>query len=422
MITTQLGLSRLFMAVCLSCALASVRPASAETVTFQPGPDVQEKVQEAFILSPAGTTFVFAEGRYTFDQSLSLDVDNVTIRGAGMDKSVLTFKSQDSGAEGLYITSDNVTLEDFAIEDTTGNAMKSNGADGLTIRRVRTEWTGGPKETNGAYGLYPVSGTNTLIEDCVVRGASDAGIYVGQTKKVIVRRNLVEYNVAGIEIENCYDADVYENTATKNTGGILVFDMPGLPVKDGQRTRVFKNKIFDNDTKNFAPAGNIVGTVPTGTGIIVMANYNVEIFDNDISNHQTATILLTSWLSGGRPLTDPDYNPYAEGIHVHNNRLGKGGYAPMGDGGKGMAAHAGVPLPDIIWDGAVDPEKLKGGKMPEDRRISIHNNTKLDGGEVTFVNLGGAEAFLSMDKTKISRDISAHAKPVPSLPPVTLDR
>ena len=69
MITTQLGLSRLFMAVCLSCALASVRPASAETVTFQPGPDVQEKVQEAFILSPAGTTFVFAEGRYTFDQS-----------------------------------------------------------------------------------------------------------------------------------------------------------------------------------------------------------------------------------------------------------------------------------------------------------------------------------------------------------------
>lgn len=395
--------------------------AGAKTVTFTPGPDTQQAVQEAFILSPPGTTFVFAAGLYTFDQSLSLDVDGVTIRGEGMDKSILTFKSQDSGAEGLYITSDNVTLEDFAIEDTTGNAMKSNGADHLTVRRVRTEWTNGPDETNGAYGLYPVSASNTLIEDCVVRGASDAGIYVGQTKKVIVRRNLVEYNVAGIEIENCYDADVYENVATRNTGGILVFDMPGLPVKDGQRTRVFKNKIFKNDTPNFAPEGNIVGTVPTGTGIIVMANYNVEIFENEIADNQTANILLTSWLSGGRPLTDPDYNPYAEGVHVHHNRIGKGGYAPMGDSGKLMAAYAGVPLPDIIWDGARDPDKLTNGELPEDRQISIHSNTKMDGGEVSFVNLGGAEAFLSMDKDEISRDVTPHEKPAPSLPPVSLD-
>jgi len=395
--------------------------AQAKTVYFTPGPDTQEEVQEAFILSPPGTVFVFKEGKYTFDQSISLDVDNVTIRGEGMEKSILTFKGQDSGAEGLYITSDQVTLEDFAIEDTTGNAMKSNGADFLTVRRVRTEWTNGPDEKNGAYGLYPVSATNTLIEDCVVRGASDAGIYVGQTKKVIVRRNLVEYNVAGIEIENCYDADVYDNIATKNTGGILVFDMPGLPVKDGQRTRIFQNKIFDNDTKNFAPAGNIVGTVPTGSGVIVMANYNVEIFDNDIYNNQTANVLLHSWISGGKPVTDPLYNPYAEGVHVHHNRIGKGGYEPMGIAGKMLAAHAGLPLPDVIWDGEVDPKKLTDGELPADRRLSIHDNVKTDGSEVTFVNLGGATAYMSLDKDKISRDISVHATPHPALPEVKLD-
>jgi len=33
-------------------------------------------------------------------------------------------------------------------------------------------------------------------------------------------------NVAGIEIENCTDADVYENISTNNTGGVLVFDLP----------------------------------------------------------------------------------------------------------------------------------------------------------------------------------------------------
>lgn len=394
--------------------------AKAETVTFAPGPEVQTQVQEAFILSPPGTVFLFKAGKYTFDQSLSLDVADCTIRGEGMDKSVLTFQSQDAGAEGLYVTSDNVTLEDFAIEDTKGNAFKSNGADNLIIRRIRAEWTGGPKETNGAYGLYPVSATNTLIEDCIVRGASDAGIYVGQTKNVIVRRNLVEFNVAGIEIENCHDADVYDNIATRNTGGILVFDMPGLPMKDGQRSRVFRNKIYDNDTVNFAPAGNIVGTVPTGTGVIVMANYNVEIFDNDIYNNQTANVILTSWLSGGQPITDPEYNPFSEGIYVHSNRFGKGGYAPLGVSGEHMAKHAGMPLPDIIWDGAYDPTKLVDGKIAEDRRIVIKDNKKTGGGEVGFVNLGGAEAFLTLNQAAIQRDVAAHDGKVKPLPPVKL--
>lgn len=412
----QHGARRSGLAILLFAAGGAV----AETVSFEPGPDVQTQVQEAFILSAPGTVFHFKAGKYTFDQSLSLDVANCTIRGDGMDKSVLTFQSQDAGAEGLYVTSDNVTLEDFAIEDTKGNAFKSNGADNLIIRRVRTEWTGGPKETNGAYGLYPVSATNTLIEDCIVRGASDAGIYVGQTKNVIVRRNLVEYNVAGIEIENCHDADVYDNIATKNTGGILVFDMPGLPMKDGQRSRVFRNKIYDNDTVNFAPAGNIVGTVPTGSGVIVMANYNVEIFDNDIYNNQTANVILTSWLSGGQPITDPEYNPFSEGIFVHSNRFGKCGYAPLGQSGEHMAKHAGIPLPDIIWDGAFDPTKLEDGKIAEERRIVIQDNKKTEGGEVTFVNLGGPEAFFTLNQAAIQRDIKAHAGTVKPLPPVKL--
>ncbi|MBX3179608.1 MAG: right-handed parallel beta-helix repeat-containing protein [Candidatus Hydrogenedentes bacterium] len=403
------------------CAIAC-GVASAETVVFSPGPDAQLQIQEAFILSPPGTVFHFQEGRYEFDHTLSLDVDNVTIRGDGMEKTVLTFQSQDAGAEGLYVTSDNVTLEDLAIEDTKGNAFKSNGANNLIIRRVRAEWTGGPKATNGAYGLYPVSASNTLIEDCIVRGASDAGIYVGQTKNVIVRRNLVEFNVAGIEIENCHHADVYDNIATRNTGGILVFDMPGLPLKDGQRTRIYQNKIYDNDTVNFAPEGNIVGTVPTGTGVIVMANYYVEIFDNDIYNNQTANVLLTSWLASGRPNTDPEYNPYSEGIYIHGNRFGKGGYEPMGDGGQLMAAQAGVPLPDILWDGSFDTNRLVNGEIPEDRRIVIGENAKTGGGEVTFANLGGAEAIFTTSREAVRRDISAHAGALPRLPEVTLPR
>ena len=78
-----------------------------------------------------------------------------------------------------------------------GDALKINEGENITIRGVRTEWTTGYATDNGAYGIYPVQTTNVLIEDSVAIGASDAGIYVGQSNNVIVRNNRAEFNVAG---------------------------------------------------------------------------------------------------------------------------------------------------------------------------------------------------------------------------------
>ena len=122
------------------------------------------------------------------------------------------------------VSADNFTIQDLAIEDTTGDALKVNESNNVVIRNVRTEWTNGPATTNGAYGIYPVQSTNILIDGAVAIGASDAGIYVGQSSQIIVRNSHAESNVAGIEIENSTYADVYNNVAVNNTGGILVFD------------------------------------------------------------------------------------------------------------------------------------------------------------------------------------------------------
>src|SRR3546814_3172411 len=103
-----------------------------------------------------------------------------------------------------------------------------------------------------------VERSDVLINSVYVRGAADAGIYVGQSKNIVVRDSIVMENVAGIEIENCYDADVHDNVATKNTGGILVFDLPSLPQQGGHNVRIFDNVVNDNSTPNFAPKGNIV--------------------------------------------------------------------------------------------------------------------------------------------------------------------
>lgn len=400
-------------------ATTSEVAAQSNIVTFQPGPDVQKRVMEELILAEPGTVFQFEEGTYEFTEGLSLTVENVTIRGRGMDKTILTFKDQEAGAEGLYITSDHVTVEDLAIEDTKGNGLKSLNADNIVLRRLRAEWTGGPKATNGAYGLYPVNSQNVLIEHCVAIGASDSGIYVGQSKDVIVRNCQVSYNVAGIEIENCHRADVYDNEAYNNTGGILVFDLPDLPVQRGHDVRVFDNKIFDNNTQNFAPEGNIVATVPTGTGVMVMANTNVEIFNNEIRDHQTVNVLVVSYLSTNIQIKDPNYYPYAETIHIHNNRFGRGGYQPAGMGGQMIMAVVGQPIPDIVWDGVVNPEKLQDGSVIPEAGLSIHSNTK-DEGDVTFVNLGGVDTLNNPLEAKPSRDIDAYSEPFPSVAPVEI--
>ena len=151
---------------------------SAKEIIIEPGPNAYDEVQEAMILMDEGDTLTLKSGNYWFEDGLSLDVANVTIQGDGMDETILNFERQVSGAQGLLVTSDLVTLKDFSILNAKGDALKVIGADGISMIRLKTEWTGGPKSTNGAYGFYPVESENVLIDDCVAIGASDAGIYL----------------------------------------------------------------------------------------------------------------------------------------------------------------------------------------------------------------------------------------------------
>src|SRR4029453_17291013 len=237
------------IAFCASLALALLlvgcgkKPAQVS----QSDAEFHKKLQLQLIQAKPGEVIELPAGKWTFNRSLSLNKSNVTIRGQGPDKTVLSFKGQVQGAEGLLVNAaEHVTIENLAIEDTKGDGLKANGCKDLTIRNVRVEWTGGPIDKNGAYGLYPVQCERVLIEKSVSIGASDAGIYVGQSKEIVVRDSRAEYNVAGIEIENSPYADVYPNEVTNNPGGILVFNLPNLPVMDGRKTRVYENRIHDN--------------------------------------------------------------------------------------------------------------------------------------------------------------------------------
>ena len=360
-----------------------------------------------------GDVIEIPAGVYAFERSLSLTVNGVTIRGAGMDETVLSFQGQIAGAEGLLVNADDFTIEDLAIEDTIGDALKVNDGENIIIRRVRTEWTGGPKTENGAYGIYPVQTENTLIEDSVAIGASDAGIYVGQSRNVIIRRNRAERNVAGIEIENTIGADVYENVATENTGGILVFNMPQLS-QPGYGTRVFDNDVYENDTANFGHEGTPVASIPAGSGVVVNSNDKVEIFGNRIRDNKTANIIISSLYSAGYQDLEKsdDFDPYPETIYIYDNVLEGGGNAPDGLDLQALRIAMFGPmgrLPQVLWDGYVNPEKAEGGVLPAALQICLQN------GEAGIVNVDGPGGYKN-PSTDASAHDCAHAK----LPAITL--
>jgi parallel beta-helix repeat protein len=372
------------------------------------------EVQEALIEITPGGTVAFGEGTFQLGVDLSLDVDGVTIVGAGMDATVLSFKGQTSGAQGILVTANDFTIRDIAIEDTRGDALKILGGDGVTIERTRVEWTGGPDEANGAYGLYPVQCKRVLIRDSVVKAASDAGIYVGQSDVIVVRDNRAELNVAGIEIENSTNADVFGNTATNNTGGILVFNLPGLDVANGSKTRVFDNEIFANNTVNFAPPGNIVGKVPTGTGIAILAAHEVEVFANTIRDHESINVGVISYVPLEITVTDPLYDQYPTAISIHDNTITGTSDMPTGQLGALLISaigeiHPNGPfvVPDLAWDGVLDPQRTYG---PGDR-ICVKGN-----GDADFINL----AWPLSDGGLPSEDASPHDCIHAPLPEVVL--
>ena len=374
----------------------------------------QKKLQEELILAEPGSVIHLPEGNFTLTAALSLMTDEVLIKGKGMNKTILSFKNQKTGAEGFTVNASGVTFEDLTIQDTKGDGIKVTKSKDLTIRRVKIEWTGGPKKTNGGYGLYPVQCKNVLIEDSEVVGASDAGIYVGQSKNIVVRRNYVHENVAGIEIENSIGADVYDNMAFNNTGGILVFDMPGLSLY-GSKTRVFNNRVISNNLDNFAPAENVVGLTPPGTGIMVLSTDQVEIFGNEIKDNQTAGIIITNYGVTEKPIDDEKYDLFPEGLFIYDNTFVGGGENPKGGSSEMSQTIIGIlknalplPFPHIIYDGAVNPLKTKEGQIPSELKLCIQESK-----EVKFVNLD-----LPNSMEGLTFDRAAHSCTHPKLTPI----
>jgi len=133
--------STVFLLACAPLALLSACSGAPKTDAqgFTIDPDFEKRLQEKLLDAKPGDVIDIPAGKYALSRSLSLTANGVTIKGAGMDKSILSFARQNSGAEGILVTGDDFTIQDVAIEDSKGDALKINGTKNAVMRRVRAD-------------------------------------------------------------------------------------------------------------------------------------------------------------------------------------------------------------------------------------------------------------------------------------------
>jgi cytochrome c peroxidase len=318
--------------------------APGATFSVRPGQSIQTALDRA---QPGDRVEVYPG---VYHESLSVDKNGITLIGVTESGDRPVLDGEKKLADGVVGAGSNFTMAGFRVRNYQGNGVSTSKATNVTFRDLILE-------NPGLYGVYPVECQGVLIESCVVSGASDAGLYVGQSRDIVVRNCEAYNNVAGIEIENSVNAIVSNNSAHHNTGGILVFVLPNNPSKEGKNCRVIHNRIWANNHENFGKPGTTVSFIPPGIGMFVMAADNTEITQNELADNGSYAISVLSLTSSRLPaevLKALDVEPNSDSTFIHGNTYTNNGKAPSA---AFTAAYGAVPPGDLYWDGTGNENK-----------------------------------------------------------------
>ena len=307
-------------------------------VTVRPGQSIQEAVQAA----EPGTTIQVMPG--TYSETVYIDKDGIRLTGIIQGSERATLHGRGELNDAILFSGNNIVVEGFLITRYKGNAIMSQAGNNYEIRDNIIVDT-------GVYGIFPQLGTNGVVEHNVVSGIEDAAIYVGMSDNVHVAYNEVFDSVAGIEIENSRHAIVEANFVYNNTGGVLAFITPGLPIKTTYDVIIRNNWISNNNTPNFGAPGSTVGGIPAGTGVMIMAADDVVVEGNIISNNKTIGIISLDHNTAAQltnVTVDPEADPNSDRVRILNNTMHNNGYDTIDAVKTLMLAELKTGNPDIL--------------------------------------------------------------------------
>ncbi len=306
-----------------------------------------QKIQDAVVAAKAGDIILIEPG--TYKETVYIDKDNITLRGVVRAGNWPTLEGEKIRNDAILYSGSGITIENLKIINYKGNGVMGQAGNNFVIRN---NWI----IDAGIYGIFPEFGKNGLIEHNVLSGIEDAAIYVGMCDNVDVLHNEVFDSVAGIEIENSRHSIVDGNYVHDNTGGILVFITPGLPIKTNYDTIVRNNFVVNNNHENFATPGSIVSFVTKGTGITIMAADDVIIENNIITGNEYIGIGIVGLEFISAVRSDPDSEPNPDRVQILDNMMWGNGKNALPQALEALRATS----PDAEYLDIVDLGKGKG--------------------------------------------------------------
>jgi parallel beta-helix repeat protein len=305
-----------------------------EPTTVRVGPN--ETLQSAIDRSGPGDTIEVPYGIY--HESVVLDWSDVTLVGIPNDKGEWPILDGEGfRSDGVIASGNNFEMAFFTVKNYLSNGVLVEGSTGVYLHDMYIENT-------GVYGVYPVRCTDVLMERIEATLMNDAAIYAGKSENVIIRDTETYGNVIGIELENTVNGEVYNNYAHDNTVGIFVDLLPQLPSKVSLYTKVYDNIVENNNGENFAKEGATHGLIPPGTGMLILAADEVEIYNNTIKGNRTVGLAVFN-LTIGFATNEIDVGPNPEHVYAHDNRYENNGY----DADPFVKNMLGRGF-DIVWD------------------------------------------------------------------------
>ena len=336
----------------------------------------QGELVEAIDTVKPGERVDVRAGLFYLSETLRLTTEDIRLSGEGPDKTILSFRPLPSGLPSILVDADNIAVENMTILDATGAAVFVNEARNVTIRNMQVEWTEPENANNGPYGLTAVRGSNLLIENNALRGAAGAGVFLLDMDNAMVRDNRISAGTVGVAIASSRNVTLENNTLSQNSTGVTVVDMPERArATAGGNVRLQNNKIFRNNRPLADVTNEMQELAFAGVGIAIYGADSVEVRQNEMQRHDGANIAVLA-----RPAESfaaaQGFDRYPETIYIVSNRLTDAGGVPTGLLARLPDLGLSPPFPDILYDGAVNPEAVDGsGALKASRRVCLANNS-----------------------------------------------
>ncbi len=268
-----------------------------------------------------GDSISIPPGNFRFTRALNVVAKKIQIAGAGSRNTVLDFSAQKDGAQAILARGWDIRLKGFSIIAPIGDGLVIRNSARVSLEDIYVDMNRPGGSKNGAYGIYPVRSQHISMRNLKATGASDAGIYLGQSKFAIISNCEAYQNVAGINIENSVHVSVENNHLHHNTTGIFTTSLPDMIYPFSEDLQFKSNVIENNNGKNFSTKGTLMHGITPGIGMLLIATHNAQIAENKFNGNKIQDVLIDDYYYLNRPPHPGTFKPAVGNTRLGNNSI-----------------------------------------------------------------------------------------------------